>query len=372
MKTASLVEHLSVIKDIRQAWKVEHKLTDILFLTVCAVISGCEGWDEIEDFGEAKLDFLRTYGEFEAGTPSADTIARVISMISPKQFQRVFADWMQECHTVSSGEVIAIDGKTLRGSYDKSRKKGAIHMISAFSAANGVVLGQIKTEEKSNEITAIPELLKLLNLHGCLVTIDAMGCQKKIALEIVNQSADYLLAVKANQPKLADAFTEHFPMSRVATYDGDSYTTQEKSHGRQETRLHIVSDLPDDFHDFTYEWAGLKKLGVVVSFRQEGDEVPDNAMVRYYISSKDLTAVELAEAARQHWFIETKLHWCLDVGMREDACRIRRDMASENLAGIRHIAMNYLKSEKTFKGGIKRKQKKAAMMESYLAKVLAA
>lgn len=161
MKTASLMEHLSVIKDIRQAWKVEHKITDILFLTICAVISGCEGWDEIEDFGEAKLDFLRTYGEFESGIPSADTIARVIGMISPKQFQRVFADWMQECHTASSGEVIAIDGKTLRGSYDKSRKKGAIHMISAFSAANGVVLGQVKTKEKSNEITAIPELCRL-------------------------------------------------------------------------------------------------------------------------------------------------------------------------------------------------------------------
>lgn len=372
MKTPSLVEHLSVIKDFRQDWKIEHKLTDILLLTICAVICGAEGWDEIEDFGEAKQDFLRSYGDFEAGIPSADTIARVAGMINPKQFQRAFADWMQECHTVSAGEVIAIDGKTLRGSYDKSRKKGAIHMISAFSAANGVVLGQIKTEEKSNEITAIPELLKLLNLHGCLVTIDAMGCQKKIALEIINQGADYLLAVKANQPKLADAFTAHFPMHKVTTYEGDSYSIQEKSHGRLETRHHIVSDLPDSFFDFTYEWAGLKKLGVVVSFRQEGDQIPENATVRYYISSKDLSARELADAARQHWFIETKLHWCLDVGMNEDACRIRRDMASENLAGIRHIAMNYLKSETSFKAGIKRKQKKAAMSESYLATILAA
>lgn len=372
MKTASLMEHLSIIKDFRQDWKVEHKLTDILLLTICGVICGAEGWEEIEDFGEAKLDFLRTYGDFEAGIPSADTLARVIGMISPKQFQRVFADWMEECHTASAGEVIAIDGKTLRGSYDKSRRKGAIHMISAFSAANGVVLGQVKTEEKSNEITAIPELLKLLNLHGCLVTIDAMGCQKKIALEIINQGADYLLAVKGNQPKLADAFTAHFPMHKVATYEGDSYSTQEKNRGRLETRHHIVSDLPEAFFDFTYEWAGLKKLGVVVSFRQEGEEAPESATVRYYITSKDLNARELADAARQHWFIETKLHWCLDVGMNEDACRIRRGMASENLAGIRHIAMNYLKSETSFKAGIKRKQKKAGMMDSYLATVLAA
>lgn len=178
MKTASLIDHLAIIKDSRQSGKVEHKLTDILLLTICAVISGCEGWDEIKDFGEAKIDFIRTYGEFESSIPSADTSAKVVGMISPKQFQRVFADWMQACHTASSGEVIAIDGKTLRGSYDKSRKKGAIHMVSAFSAANGVVLGQVKTKEKSNEITTIPELLKLLNLHGCLVTIDAMGCQK--------------------------------------------------------------------------------------------------------------------------------------------------------------------------------------------------
>ena len=292
--------------------------------------------DKIEDFGEAKQDFLRSYGDFEAGIPSADTIARVVSMINPKQFQRVF--------------------------YDKSRKKGAINMISAFSAANGVVLGQIKTEEKSNEITAIPELLKLLYLHGCLVTIDAMGCQKKIALEIINQGADYLLAVKGNQPKMADAFTAHFPMHKVATYEGDSYSIQEKSHGRLETRHHIVSDLPDSFFDFTYEWASLKKLGLVVSLRQEGDQIPENATVRYYISSKDLSARELADAARQHWYIETKLHWCLHT----------TDMASENLAGIRHIAMNYLKSQTSFKAGIKRKQKKAAMSESYLATVIAA
>lgn len=202
MKTASLMEHLSIIKDFHQDWKVEHKLTDILLLTICGVICGAEGWEEIEDFGEAKLDFLRTYGDFEAGIPSADTLARVIGMISPKQFQRVFADWMKECHTASAGEVIAIDGKTLRGSYDKSRRKGAIHMISAFSAANGVVLGQVKTEEKSNEITAIPELLKLLNLHGCLVTMMPWVAKKRLPWRLLIKAQTTFWPSKATSQSL--------------------------------------------------------------------------------------------------------------------------------------------------------------------------
>ncbi|WP_276111026.1 ISAs1 family transposase [Halomonas sp. JS92-SW72] len=193
MLTPSLMHHLSIVPDFRQAWKVQHQLSDILFLTVCAVICGAEGWDEIEDFGHAKLDFLRQYGDFEAGVPSHDTLARVMALVNAEQLQSAFAEWMKACHDVTEGAVVAIDGKTLRGSYCRGKGKGAIHMVSAFSAANGVVLGQVKTAEKSNEITAIPELLKLLNLQGCLVTIDAMGCQKKIATQILQKGADYLL-----------------------------------------------------------------------------------------------------------------------------------------------------------------------------------
>ncbi len=371
MLTPSLMHHLSIVPDFRQAWKVQHQLSDILFLTVCAVICGAEGWDEIEDFGHAKLDFLCQYGDFSAGVPSHDTLARVMALVNADQLQSAFAEWVKACHDVTDGAVVAIDGKTLRGSYCRGKGKGAIHMVSAFSAANGVVLGQVKTAEKSNEITAIPELLKLLNLQGCLVTIDAMGCQKKIATQILQQDADYLLSVKENQPALAGAFEAAFPMTKVVDFEGDAYVTNEKNRGRQETRYHIVSDFPPEFQELSYEWPGLKTVGVVMSFRQEGDEAPEAPMIRYYISSAKLSAKKLAEAARQHWFVENKLHWSLDVALREDACKIHRGQAAENLARVRHIALNYLKGEKGFKGGIRRKQKKAALDETYLADILA-
>lgn len=211
---------------------MEHKLSDILLLTICAVIAGAEGWEEIEDFGHSRLSWLQEYADFDNGIPSHDTIARVMSLINPKQFQQCFADWMHSCHQLTQGEVIAIDGKTLRRSYDKSRKTGPIHMVSAFSTANGVVLGQVKTDEKSNEITAIPALLKLLSVCGCLVTLDARGCQKQIAQAILDKEADYLLAVKGNQKRLEDAFEKHFPLHHFANYQDDHFTTQERVHGR--------------------------------------------------------------------------------------------------------------------------------------------
>jgi len=371
MSAPSLFEHLSVIPDFRQSWKVQHQLSDILFLVVCAVICGSEGWEEIEDFGHSKLDFLRQYGAFDGGIPSHDTLARVMALIDADQLQTTFAEWMKACHDVTQGAVVAIDGKTLRGSYCRGKNKGAIHMVSAFSAANGVVLGQVKTAQKSNEITAIPELLKLLNLQGCLVTIDAMGCQKKIAANVLHKGADYLLAVKDNQPKLMNAFEQAFPMSELISFKGDSYVTDEKNRGRQETRYHVVSEFTQEFQDLSYEWPGLKTVGVVMSFRTESGQTPEEPTLRYYISSAELSAKKLAEAARQHWYVENKLHWSLDVALREDACKIHRGYAAENLARVRHIALNYLKGETTFKGGIRRKQKKAALDESYLATILA-
>ena len=357
----------------RQTWKVEHKLADILLLTICGVIAGAEGWEEIEDFGEERLDWLRQYGDFEQGIPSHDTIARVVSLIDPKPFQQCFIDWMKACHQQTQGDIVAIDGKTVRGSYDKSRRRGAIHMISAFSTANNVVLGQIKTAEKSNEITAIPELLKLLEIKGCLITLDAMGCQRDIAKTIVNKEADYLLAVKANQGRLHQAFEDHFPVITLQNWQGDSYMTKEMSHGRKETRLYVVSDLFDEFVNYSFDWSGMKSLGIALSFREIGDEILDieDICIRYYISSAELTAERFAQAVREHWHIENKLHWKLDVGMREDQCRIRRGDGAELLAGIRHIALNLLNNTHSFKAGLKRKQKKAAMSTRYLGEVLA-
>lgn len=215
MELERLMVHISIIPDYRQSWKVEHKLSDILLLTICAVISGAEGWEDIEDFGETHLDFLKQYGDFDHGIPVHDTIARVVSCVSPQRFHECFINWMRDCHSSEDGSVIAIDGKTLRGSYDKSRRRGAIHVISAFSAMGGVVLGQLKTAEKSNEITAIPELIKLLDIKGKVITTDAMGCQKDIAEKIIFQDGDYLFAVKGNQGRLQKAFEEKFPLKEL-------------------------------------------------------------------------------------------------------------------------------------------------------------
>ncbi len=374
VNATSLIEHLSILTDLRQPWKIDHKLTDILLLMICAVIGGAESWEEIEDFGNAREDWLKTLGSFDEGIPSHDTIARVVSTVSPKVFQKCFANWMQDCHAATRGAVVAIDGKVARSSYDKSRDRDPIHMVSAFCTANNVVLGQVKTDTKSNEITAIPELLKLLEIKGCIVTIDAMGCQRAIAEQIVDKEADYLLAVKGNQPKLHAAFQDHFSMGSILGGSFDSsYETKEKNRGRQEHRIHVVSDIFDEFVNFSFDWKGMKTLGAVIAFRQVGETLQnlEDVSVRYYISSAELTAEQLAVSVRSHWAIENSLHYVLDVAMGEDACRIRRDDSAEVLAGFRHIALNLLKNEKTFKGGIKRKMKKAALSTHYMNTILA-
>lgn len=373
MNIEKLMEHISIIPDYRQPWKVEHKLSDILLLTICAVISGAEGWEDIEDFGNAHFDFLKQYGDFEYGIPVHDTIARVVACINPKKFHECFINWMRDCHSSDDGDIIAIDGKTLRHSYDKSRRRGAIHVISAFSTMNSLVLGQIKTDEKSNEITAIPELVNMLDIKGKIITTDAMGCQKDIAEKIRSQGGDYLFSVKGNQGRLQKAFEEKFPLKELNNPKYDSYATTEKGHGIEETRLHIVSDVPDELIDFTFEWKDLKKLCMAVSFRSEKDsgKKEPEILVRYYISSADLTAEKFASAMRSHWDVENKLHWRLDVAMNEDDCRIRRGNAAELFSGIRHIAVNILTENKEFKAGLRRKMRRAAMDREYLASVLA-
>jgi predicted transposase YbfD/YdcC len=315
---------------------------------------------------------LKLYGDFDNGIPVHDTIARVVSCISPKKFYECFINWMKECHTVDE-YVIAIDGKTLRGSYDKNRRCGAIHVISAFSSMSDVVLGQLKTSEKRNEITAMPELINLLDIKEKIVTTDAMECQKDIAVKIRKQKGDYLLAVKGNQGKLYRAIEELFPVKRINDSALDSFFTDAKSHGRQETRLHVVSDIPDELIDYTFAWKNLRKIGMVVSFRSDmNDEKKEPEMqVRYYISSSDISAEKFASAMRGHWSIENKLHWRLDVAMNEDDCCIRRGDAAELFSGIRYIAINILSANKEFKAGLSRKMRRAGMDRNYLASVLA-
>lgn len=371
MNGLSLLDHISVISDPRQAWKVEHSLTDIIFLMVTAVIAGAEGWEDIEDFGEDNLEWLQQYGDFGNGIPVHDTIARVVNMISAKQLQRCFSKWMKDCHEVTKGDVVAIDGKTIRGTYNKDKRCGAIHMVSAFSAANHTVLGQVKTADKSNEIKAIPELLDLLSIKGCLVTIDAMGCQKDIAEKIITKEADYLLAVKGNQKKLEKAINEVFNTSMINNFEGDKFVIQEQGHGRTETRLCLVEHDVALLGDVEFDWPQLTTLGMVVSIRQEGNNPAEMMQVKHYISSAKLSAKELLAGTRAHWSIENQMHWRLDVGFNEDSCSIRREQAGENLAVARHIALNLLTAEKSFKAGIKRKQKKANRSNAYLSLVLA-
>ena len=363
MNLSSFQKHFSAIAEPRQLTKISYPLFDILFLTVAAVITGCEGWEEIEDFGLERLEWLNKFGMFTKGIPAHDTIARVISRIDAKGMQSAFVNWMQDAVQKTDGEVVAIDGKTLRSSYRPGERKSAIHMVSAFATANGVVMGQVKTGEKSGEDTAIPELLKLLELKGCLVSIDAQGCYVPIAEAIVARKADYLLAVKGNQPSLQEgiqaAFREHEVTSKVTTGH---------QHGRTELREYKVlpaNVLPKELRS---QWPKLAVIGEATGYRHDGQA--ESLDRRYYISSADLSAERFANAVRSHWGIENRLHWVLDTVLREDDCVISRGEAPANLACARHIALNLLRAEKSRKRGVKGKQRVACMSTDYLERVL--
>ncbi len=327
--------HFSVIRDHRQTAKVEHKLIDIILLTICAVLAGQDDWKGIYHFGESHLRFLQLLGDFSGGLPSVSTIARVMGMINPTRLQTCFIEWMKSCCELAEGEVVAIDGKTVCGSYDNSRGLGTIHMVNAFATENGVSLGQEKVYEKRNEIIAIPKLLDLLDVSGGLVTIDAIGCQKKIAQKVLDKNADYLLAVKGNHGKLGQAFDDYFHMGMLQSHDGDTYSTQEKSRGQQETRLALVNDDLSVLGDLEYDWPGINTMGIVVSIRQQGDVAHESEVsVRYYISSKALGVKTLLSATRSHWLVES-MHWILDTEFGEDGSRKRADDRAENFARIR-------------------------------------
>ena len=363
MNLASFQEHFSAIAEPRQFAKVSYPLFDILFLTVAAVVTGCEGWEDIEDFGLERLEWLNKFGMFSDGIPAHDTIARVISRIDAKAMQSAFVGWMQDAVQKTDGEVIAIDGKTLCSSYRPGERKSAIHMVSAFATANGVVMGQVKTGEKSGEYQAIPELLKLLELKGCLVSIDAQGCYVPIAEAIVARKADYLLAVKGNQPNLQASIQAAFGSADVAPE-----VTMGRQHGRAELREYKVlasSVLPSEIRS---QWPKLTLIGEATSYRNDGRT--ESLERRYYISSADLSAERFAKAVRSHWGIENQLHWVLDTALREDDCVISRGEAPANLACARHIALNLLRAEKSKKRGVKGKQRVACMSTDYLEQVL--
>jgi predicted transposase YbfD/YdcC len=367
--TATFMEHFSDLKDPRDDKNKKHQLMDILFLVIAAVISGAEGWEAIETFGEEKLEWLRKYFPFANGVPSHDCIRMVLISLSPKALQGCFARWMQAVVEVANGEVVAIDGKTLRRSFERAEGLGAIQMVSAWAKRNGVSLGQVKTDEKSNEITAIPALLALLELRGCIVTLDAMGCQREIAEKIREQGADYVLAVKKNQKELHQAIEDYFETAEGAGYRAvplERLEEVDSAHGRVEVRRYqLVPDLRT--LPKAEQWKDLQGIARVEGERHLGDRV--STEVRYYITSFGQDVGRLAEAVRGHWGIENSLHWVLDVTFREDDSRLRAGYGAENFAVIRHIALNLLKREPS-KGSLKRKRYKAALNNEFRSNVL--
>lgn len=376
----SLLKHFATLTDPRLDRNKDHKLLDIIGVSICGVICGADGWTEIEEFGQAKEDWLRTFLELPNGIPSHDTIGRVFARLLPGELQQSFQSWIQTISTVTQGEVIAIDGKTLRRSYDRASQKAAIHMVSAWASENHLILGQVKTSEKSNEITAIPRLLDILAIHGCIVTLDAMGCQTEIAAQIVDQGADYVLSLKGNHGTVHKKVVEFFEQfeeeepqqvqERQAVGKElvlDEYETVDGDHGRIEIRRYRqVSDV--QWLEERSQWKGLQSVGMVEAERHIGETV--SVERRYYLSSLGLNGQQFATAVRGHWGIENTVHWSLDVSFREDDSRIRTGHAPENFAVLRHIALNLLKQDTQCKRGIKTKRLKAGWDHKYLKSLL--
>ena len=365
MLTDHFKEHFQYIVDQRQGAKVTYCLFDVLLGSLCAVIAGAKGWFDIREYILGHHDWFKHNGMFLNNIPADDTIARIISTIEPEQFQECFINWMSSIHTLTEGQIIAIDGKTLRGSYNRDDRASTIHMISAYASSNKLVLGQLKTDQKSNEITAIPELIKMLDIKGALVTIDAMACQTKIAKIIIDKGGDYLLAVKNNQGKLRQAVEDVFSVKRSAVTDEAVF---EQAHGRTESRRCYVFGSDKLEGNFS-RWKGLKSIVMVENFRFiKGKEF--ELTYNYYISSKELNPEQAVSAVREHWGIES-MHWVLDVSMSEDACQIYQANGAENLACLRHMSLNMLQAEKT-KLSIVGKQKRCMMNTSMLEAVLSA
>lgn len=346
----------------RSAGNRRHELVDIIAIAICAVICGADSWEEIEEYGKVRERWLSSFLSLPEGIPSHDTFNRVISGICPKSFEACFLKWVASL-VVPTGELISIDGKTICGA--KVNGKSPIHMVSAWASNSNLALGQVKVSDKSNEITAIPELIANLAIEGSVVTIDAMGCQKKIAEKIIEHKADYVLALKENQPELLEQVVDEFRFSPI----NENETTVDYGHGRIETRRCSVINCFDLVESHT-EWKNMRSIIRIESIREFKGKDRIEKSTRYYISSLDTTARELQKIVRSHWAVENKLHWSLDVAFGEDLNRKRINHAAQNFSLINKIALNMAKNEKTCRLGIKSKRKIAGWDENYLLKIL--
>jgi predicted transposase YbfD/YdcC len=369
-----ITEHFAELEDPRDPVNQMHVFSDILVITICAAICGADDWVAVEEFGRAKEEWFATFLELPNGIPSHDTFWRIFRRLDPEQFERCFMSWMASLFELGCKQVIAIDGKQLRRSFDGQSGKAAIQMVGAWASENGLALGQVRVDDKSNEITAIPELLEALDVSDCTVTIDAMGCQTNIAETILDKGGDYLLALKENHPFLyedVELLFDDLEASGMSAYPYRDATDVDKGHGRFEVRkawkiddAGLLSALRT-----TDKWPNLSAVVKIQAERYSEDESSINS--RYYLSSSSANARDLLQMTRAHWSIENSLHWVLDIAFREDESRLRKDNGAENFAIIRRIALNLLKQETTAKIGVKNKRLKAGWDHSYLMRVLA-
>jgi predicted transposase YbfD/YdcC len=372
--TVSLRQCFAAVPDPRREHRRLHNLWDIIALTIGAVIAGADSWVEVEQYGHDKLAWLQTFLDLPNGIPAHDTFGRVFALLDSAAFRQGFLNWVDALVEATDGRLVAIDGKTLRHSFDTAAGKGALHLVSAWASANHLILGQQAVDTKSNEITAIPELLRLLDLAGAIVTIDARGCQKDIAAQIHQAGGDYVLALKDNQGTLYDDVQELV----IAGLDNDwaaiehhAYRTTDDEHGRIETRHYHVVPVPEPLAERHAAWEGLRSLGMVFSIRQVGAGEP-TCDTRFFISSLAPKVKAFARAVRGHWGIENGLHWVLDVSFREDDSRLRKDHGPENLALVRRLAASLLQQETTARGGVASKRKHAGWNNDYLLQALGA
>jgi predicted transposase YbfD/YdcC len=371
---ASIVEHFQTLEDPRIERTKKHKLLDILVIAVCPLLTGGEGFQDMELFGKSKLQWLRTILALPHGIPSHDTFGRVFARLNPQRFQQCFLSWTQAVAQFTQGALVSLDGKTVRASFDRATASSPLHMLSAWcSDHGGLVLGQIKTDTKSNELTAIPALLHLLAIKGCIVPIDAMGCQTAIAGQIQDQGGDYLLALKSNHKKAYTAVKQHFHEHiehqlawRTAENFFDAF---DDSHGRTvRRRVWTITDLTA-LPELT-KWPGLQAVMAVETIRMAHQHAPVTSDYRFYLSSLVRSATAFVAMIRQHWDIENKLHWSLDVTFNEDRCRIRKDYAPENVVALRHVALNLLRQAQTQPISLRQKRLLCSLDENYLLTVL--